>query len=195
MITVTQENRQQLLDKFEANVFPVTESGCWIWMACAPGFGHGHITIHGNGFERAHRVAWRLFRNPEIPAGKFVLHHCDIPQCVNPDHLYLGTQADNVRDRGARNRTYNGRRGLTHCKQGHEFTKENTRIRQNGRRECRACHREQERERQGAARAARTNCVNGHEFTEDNILIDVRGYRHCLTCKQENGRRWRESQL
>lgn len=51
----------------------------------------------------AHRCAWRLWRGP-IPEGKLVLHHCDNPRCINPDHLYLGTDADNVRDREARGR-------------------------------------------------------------------------------------------
>lgn len=55
----------------------------------------------------AHRAAWEDEHGP-IPPGQCVLHRCDNPPCVNPDHLFLGTKGDNNRDRSAKGRTYNG---------------------------------------------------------------------------------------
>lgn len=83
-----------------------TES-CWVWTGSTFGFGHGqfHVgRIRGRLIvARAHRLAWQLLRG-EIPAGMQVNHHCDVPACVNPDHLYLGTQLDNMRDAARRHR-------------------------------------------------------------------------------------------
>jgi len=58
--------------------------------------------------KRAHRVAWELKKGRPIPDGQCVLHHCDNPLCVNPDHLFDGTHADNVRDRDGKNRQARG---------------------------------------------------------------------------------------
>lgn len=81
---------------------------CWIW-TCALTHGYGTFTVEiirsprGTVQESAHRVAWRLLRG-EIPFGIEVLHHCDVPACCNPAHLFLGTQADNIRDMIAKGR-------------------------------------------------------------------------------------------
>jgi hypothetical protein len=64
--------------------------------------GYGKFGVPG-GWDRAHRVAWRLVHG-EIPKGMFVLHECDNPKCVNPNHLYLGTKKDNAQDRERRGR-------------------------------------------------------------------------------------------
>jgi hypothetical protein len=74
---------------------------CWIWtgVICQ---GYGQFSTHGIQ-ERAHRASWRRFRG-EIPNGLHVLHRCDVPSCINPDHLFLGTQADNNADRDAKGR-------------------------------------------------------------------------------------------
>lgn len=69
-------------------------SDCWYWRGCTDGLGYGHMTALGE--VRAHRVAWRLFNGD--PGNKMVLHKCDVRNCVNPDHLFLGTQLDNMRD-------------------------------------------------------------------------------------------------
>jgi hypothetical protein len=70
---------------------------CWIWTG--PRYrsgGYGRLLLRGKQ-ARAHRVVWELLHGP-IPDGLWVLHHCDNPPCVRPDHLYLGTSEDNVRD-------------------------------------------------------------------------------------------------
>lgn len=74
---------------------PELES-CWEWIAGKHGFGYGMFCINSKN-ERAHRVAWEL-TNGEIPDGLWVLHKCDNPCCVNPNHLFLGTVQDNIED-------------------------------------------------------------------------------------------------
>jgi HNH endonuclease len=63
--------------------------------------------------KRHHRVAWELARGP-VPEGFFVCHVCDIPACVNPDHLFLGTNADNMRNCAAKGRTARGQKSGMH---------------------------------------------------------------------------------
>jgi hypothetical protein len=84
-----------------------------------------------------HRVAWELEHGP-IPDGMLILHRCDNPACWAPEHLFLGTQADNVRDMHAKGRHYAAPK-RSHCAAGHEFTPGNTRITKQGWQECRAC--------------------------------------------------------
>jgi HNH endonuclease len=69
---------------------------CWVWMRARAGSGYGRVRWNGRD-ERAHRVAWLLANGP-VPEGLCVLHRCDNPPCVRPDHLFLGTKADNAQD-------------------------------------------------------------------------------------------------
>lgn len=72
--------------------------GCWLWLGCCKPKGRARFRIDAQqpmGY--AARVSWELAYGP-VPPGLHVLHHCDNPGCVRPDHLFLGTQADNVHD-------------------------------------------------------------------------------------------------
>ena len=69
---------------------------CWLWTGCIDRLGYGRFQI--TKAYHAHRVAYELWVGP-IPSGIHVLHTCDVRSCVNPHHLWLGTHADNMRDR------------------------------------------------------------------------------------------------
>jgi HNH endonuclease len=94
---------------FEENYIPEPNSGCWIWTGTrGPRHGYGQIRVNGAVYG-AHRLSYELNIGP-IPDGLHVLHKCDNRLCVNPDHLYAGTQADNGRDMRERNRSLTGAR-------------------------------------------------------------------------------------
>ena len=75
-----------------------------------------------------------------------VLHHCDNPPCVNPEHLFVGTQADNIKDMVAKGRNVSPQALKTHCPSGHEYNKINTRIKSNNHRICKVCDRNRKKE-------------------------------------------------
>ncbi len=116
---------------------PEPNSGCWIWLKSTNAKGYAHLRHEGIMW-RANRLAWVAYRG-QIPEGLFVLHHCDNPACVNPDHLYVGTHAKNMEDKAKRNRSRNGRSERTECPRGHLYTEENTYYNKNGWRSCLAC--------------------------------------------------------
>lgn len=96
-------------EKFWLKTKKAQPSGCWIWQGCKTKDGYGLLQIRGIGSSPlyAHRVAWELL-NGEIPRGVHILHHCDNPSCCNPDHLFMGNQRINNKDRDQKKRAASG---------------------------------------------------------------------------------------
>ena len=86
---------------------------CWLWTAATTIYGYGQFFFNGR-LEGAHRVSWRLHIG-EIPDGRCVLHRCDVPRCVNPAHLFLGTKRDNALD-SVRKGRWPHAQPLLHCR-------------------------------------------------------------------------------
>jgi hypothetical protein len=138
-----------LRERFDRKV--LVSDGCWEWQAGRGWFGYGQFGVTGSTTIGAHRVAWILAHGP-IPDGYHVLHRCDTPPCVRIDHLFLGTNADNIADKTRKGRARGGRPRQTHCQRGHDlathaYTNPNT-----GERYCRTCVREHKRTRERVSR-------------------------------------------
>jgi hypothetical protein len=125
--------RRPVWDRFWEKVD--TTGDCWLWTAHTVG-GYGALRIDGKD-HRAHRLsaAWHFGM---FDRRTHVLHRCDTPACVRPEHLYLGDHVQNMADRHERGRQWCAVK--THCKRGHEFSPENTYLDKRGTRVCRACN-------------------------------------------------------
>lgn len=104
MQTDTRQGEGELNRRFDRKLRQA-DNGCLEWTGSRGHFGHGFFLLSFNPNRQiaAHRFAWERANGP-IPDGLCVLHHCDNPPCVNVDHLFLGTRADNVADMDAKGR-------------------------------------------------------------------------------------------
>lgn len=100
----------ELPARIESKIARCPTSGCWLWTATTTKQGYGVIGGHRNRL--AHRVVYELTRGP-IPNGMYVCHTCDVPGCVNPAHLWLGTNSDNQLDASAKGRKNSPRGSLS----------------------------------------------------------------------------------
>lgn len=94
---------QEFIERFEKNISKT--NSCWLWIGNKDKDGYGVIKFHQKGL-KAHRVSAVIYKHEKIE-GYCVLHICDKPGCVNPKHLYLGTQKENANDRKQRKREGN----------------------------------------------------------------------------------------
>lgn len=94
-------NIKSLAERYEDHV--EKSAGCWLWMGAINRRGYGLVSIGNHRVRQAHRAAYELFVGP-IPEGRWVLHTCDVPRCVRPDHLFLGDALANAQDRDKKNR-------------------------------------------------------------------------------------------
>ncbi len=148
--------RAGIAARLERHISPEPNTGCWLWVGAYHKTGYGLISSDADERKRrknilTHRAVWTVV-NGDIPDGLFVLHRCDNPPCVNPSHLFLGTQRDNIADMHAKGRASfslpallvksQERTAQMRCKRGHLLTVDNCQPKAfaRGHRECRKCH-------------------------------------------------------
>lgn len=121
-------------ERFIEKIDFTIQAPCWIWAACKTKYGYGRFGLKGKTV-LAHRFSYEMCKG-RIPDGLVLDHLCRNPSCVNPDHLEAVTQRVNsIRGIGWANINIK----KTHCKRGHEFTKENTVYKKDGTRRCKFC--------------------------------------------------------
>ncbi len=193
-INIPQVALERFLDKIDFS----GPNGCWLWTAHCIKAGYGHFRFGKQGSVpwRAHRLAYSLVHG-EPPDGLQLHHECSCERCVNPDHLRLVTPRDHAVEFTPGSGSYIAAH-KTHCIRGHEFTPENTRYTNLGKRVCVTCNREWMRQRYARWRAANPMtpkspyCPHGHLLEGDNVRYAKTASgglgRQCRVCARERAR-------
>jgi hypothetical protein len=170
---------------------------CWEWPGfCFDGYGKVMTNLDHRGPRNwfAHLAAYTVLVGP-VPTGLELDHLCRNRRCMNPAHLEPVTPRVNT----LRSESFAAKHARqTHCKRGHEFTPENTRLVSTGR-SCLTCERQvwakdrNERVRKFGPLGKRTHCKRGHEFTPENTIHRIEKGKHkrsCRTCMRASWRRF-----
>ena len=140
--------QKNIEERFWSKVRILDSDSCWEWMGSKVNKQdtYGQIRLNGR-CHRAHRFAYQLIHKIQLNPKQFVCHTCDNPSCVNPKHLWIGTNSDNMQDsirKGRHSPMFtvggpNPQKNLTHCRRGHPFDEKNTHISKQKEWRCRLC--------------------------------------------------------
>lgn len=136
-----------LRERFWARVDKRGPDECWPWLGgkASTNSAYGRMSISHSVARPAHQIAWEMANGQPFPSGKVGCHSCDNPNCVNPAHIWPGTQAENIRDCVAKGR--HASKPQSHCQRGHQLDPDNRIPMAGGGSRCRACARAGTRER------------------------------------------------
>lgn len=126
----------EYVERYKARTVVDPERGCWLFQGFLhPKTGYGDSCYRGEKM-MAHRAMYIAAKGP-IPEGMFILHSCDVRNCINPDHLRIGTISENKQDELQRGRNWEASK--TECPKGHPYVGENVVVDSRGWRHCRIC--------------------------------------------------------
>lgn len=114
--------RLRVLERIRTRI-RIDQNGCWLWQGQLGTTGYAQIQFRGRP-ANAHRVSYKLHYEVELKTEEYVLHRCDVRNCVNPEHLWIGTAKDNNADCAKKGRHHRGTR--TQCPKGHPYDEQNT---------------------------------------------------------------------
>ena len=131
------------IERFMANVIPEPNSGCWLWVGATNKTGYGSFHPQRSNPTNAHRWLFKETTGMNLN-GLSVCHKCDLPVCVNPQHMFPGTQKENIQDaaRKGRKKHQPWRKPVakrTLCYKGHPLEGDNVYLHKDGRRRCLVC--------------------------------------------------------